>query len=435
MKPGSTDSVFGRAAAAAVLAVLLSACGKDVVVRDGGGGQTALPSEERLYISPAALLPAWSRDRANRVLTTADREGPNAAFTDLLSVRDRAAIPARDMSNAARDRPSHAQVNSDYTRSPPYTGLSPTPASFWRETAVDFGPVSVKRSVSYHAVSGLSQSSRGHDRVHATVGWSGGRPTYRVELRYSDPPARAGGDRGQLTHWAVDSGSPNRPKEYFTSWVEPGGGSSGGGFRTGVPGNGRLNLFVHTDRQGAADTDWLATGLWWSYKQDRDPYVSFGVFADGGEVYNRAARLAGTATYRGKAHGVFSHFGAGNQNQVPFKGNASLTADFADAANAGSISGRIDYLTAGDLIFPGLPAIVLGGAGLETDGANLGVFTGQASMTWAGRSYSGQWGGQFFGDPGAAATGAAAHPGSAAGTFGVTAGESSSFIGTFQVRR
>ena len=51
------------------------------------------------------------------------------------------------------------------------------------------------------------------------------------------------------------------------------------------------------------------------------------------------------------------------------------------------------------------------------------------------RGWSGQWGGQFFGNAAAGATGAAAHPSSAAGTFGVSAGEGRSFIGTFEVHR
>ena len=437
-------STIGRAAAAAALAVLLSACGKDVVVRSGGAGGAALPAEERLFLRSVPLpsvqqrLPAFARDRARRVPTAADREGPNAAFTDLMSPTLRAGLPATDLSTAARDHPSHAQVNSNYARSAPYTRLSPTPASFWRETAIDFGTEDLKRRVDYHAVSGLSQSSRGDDRVHAAVGWSGGEPTWRVELRHSEPPGSPGGDRGRLTHWALDSERSNQADGYFTSWTEPGGATRGGGFRSVHSGGGALNLFVLTDRRSAADTDWLATGIWWSYNADRAPYSSFGVFADGGDVYNRAAQLAGTATYTGAAHGLFSHWDTDNStNNVPFRGSARLTADFADAANSGSVSGRIYGMTSGGQSFPGLPAITLRSAGLETDRVNLGVFAGHAGLTWAGRTYSGKWGGQFFGDPGAAAAGAAAHPRAAAGTFGVTAGagERSAFIGTFQVRR
>ena len=463
----SRNPIVRRAAAAAVLAILLTACGKNVTVT-GGGGEAALSDEERLYVDAAALLrsllPRWVRERARYQPTAAERAGPNAAFTDLVSVAERHAIDPADVNAAAGFAPSFAQRVAGYTRSAPYPPIRPDDGALWQERADDSGTPAQKSLVRYWAPSGVSQSSRGgsathdrahadvpwsHDRTHVQVGWSGGGPTYRVGIRHAGDP----GYPGSLTHWSVDSESSNRAADYFTRWTGP-DGARGGAFRAGIPG-GNLKLFVRTDRTGAADTDWLATGIWWSQTTSA-PHESFGVFADGGDVVNdqmRLWQLAGTATYAGVAHGVFSHYAAaegneGDENHVLFQGSASLTADFGaaravdhmDDAIVGTVSGSIYNMKSGSApgaahYVPGLPTITLGDASVDPTGYRRGSFRGATSMTYNGATYSGRWGGQFFGNPAAGATGADAHPSSAAGTFGVTAGEGSSFVGTFEVKR
>ena len=437
----------GRAAAAAALAVLLSACGKDVRVSGGGGG--ALPTEERLRIFPhktgsggpvrPSSRPArltvsdFARDRASWTTPDDYLGGAHVAYTDLLSVAERAAIPAAGMSAAAVLRPAVAQDSAGYTRPPPYTRVRPDNDAFWQEEATNRGAQEDLSRVEYWANSGVSQSSRGAsgkvgDRVHAEVGWSGSNPTFRVGLRHYSA--------GSLADWLLDSESPNRSASYFARWTKPYGpthGGRGGAFRTGVPDGGDMTLVVRTDRTGAEDADWLATGMWWTRSTSASP-GSFGVFADGGDPVfagagdgdpvveqARLRRLTGKATYTGASHGVFSYADADDRRNVPFQGRATLTADFGDASAYGSVSGSIhDMKSGGPVYIPGDPRITLGGH-LSPGLQRRGMFKGGARMTWNRGNYSGKWGGQFFG------------PSSAAGTFGVAADAGHSFIGTFEV--
>ena len=459
MKATLSKSAIARAAAAAALAALLAACGKSVTVT-GGGGEDAPPTEERLFLrsgvplpSVQQQLPAWVRERANWTPTAAERTGSNREYTDLVPVAERARIDPVKVAAAAGLAPSFAQNTGSYTRSAPYTRLSPDYGAFWQEHASDTGAQASR--VNYFASSGVSQSSRGadgdvHDRVHVEIDaippglYSDNRPTYHVELRYAGDPDAP----GRLTHWSIDT----RPRPYSPitgsdpvapSWTGA-DGERAQRFSRNIPG-GQLQLIVRTDRTTWRDTDWLATGMWWT-RTTTAPYTSFGVFAGGGDPFShpRFPSLAGTATYTGAAHGVFSHgYAPGDVRatsfpgvNVLFSGTASLTADFGDALAHGSVSGSVYGLQAGDQYFPGLPLITLGDASLGRPGAAVYPgFEGAASMTYAGEDYSGGWGGQFFGNAAAGATGADAQPSSAAGTFGVTAGEGSSLVGTFEVHR
>ena len=445
---------FGLLAAASAVAAL-SACGGDAVVKGGGGGAAVLPAEERLFAAPAhvarAELPRWARLNAFFAPTAINRATPGvAAYTDLLSVAERAAVPAV-MSAAAGLRPSFAHAPTSYTRPAPYPDVDPDYGALWQEYAESHGSPALISQIEYWATGGVSQSSRREgatvktgDRVHAEVGWSGDRPTFRVGLRYAEGgrasrfgPANEGAffreglpAPGSLTDWTLDSGS----SESFTRWTGP-GGAHGGAFRASVPG-GSLVLLVRTDRTGATDTDWLATGMWWSYTANA-PHAAFGVFADGGDPVKHKARLqqlAGTATYAGVAHGVFSYADANDRRNVPIQGRATLAADFGDASAYGTVSGRIHDMKAGRVSLPGLPEIALSGH-VVGGWYRSGSFRGGARMTYAGESYDGEWGGQFFGHADFGVTAADAHPTSAAGTFGVAADAGHSFIGTFEAHR
>ena len=437
---------IGRAAAAAVLAVLLTACGKDVIVRGGGG---SLLDETRLSAppqTPAQLLPGFARERARWTPTGDERNGPNAEHTDLLSVGDRASIPAGSVGTAAGLEPSFARETAQYTRSAPYTLVRPDPNAFWQEQALNIGTPAQNSRATYWASSGVSQSSRGGapgevgDRVHAEVEFGIGGPRYRVELRHADYPTSPGGAPGSLAHWALDSQSPNQAEGYFTRWSRS-GGKEGAVFRSGVPGGGNMVLAVRADKVGSGHTDWLATGMWW-YRASSGSDADFGVFADGGAPYgiDRLWTITGQVSYTGEAEGLFSHAetssGATRTHNLFWTGRAFLIADFGRGGGEGNISGRINYMRAGGPShpLPGNPTIYLGEAALN--GAHgPGVFEGETSMTWAGANYDGDWGGQFFGDRGDDAAGDPIPPTHVAGTFGATAsvnGGSSTFIGTFQ---
>ena len=474
----ATKSTIGRAASAAVLAVLLTACGKSVTV--SGGGEAALPTEERLRVFPHKTRPAsevsrpssrparpspvpaetvsvsdFARERARWTPTAAERAGPHRSYTDLIPINQRQIIHPANVAAAAGFRPSFALDDASYTRSPPYTRVRQDYSAFWREYATDTGTTEQKSRVGYWADSGVSQSSRGasgsvHDRVQVDIGAIapifGNKLTTRVELRYAGNPDAP----GALTHWSIDNTPPaNAPfggTHLLPSWTRWNGpdGSRARQFSQNIPG-GAVKLIVRTDRADAADTDWLATGMWWA-GSTRAPYASFGVFADGGDHFDHSVfrSLAGTATYTGVAHGIFSHGASDDQRITIFEGvnmlfqaDASLTANFGtpSARGRGSVSGSITDLRSGGQDFPGAPTITLGEASLGVPGASTRTtFAGDTSLTYDETTYSGKWGGQFFGNtPGA--TGADKHPSSAAGTFGVTAGVGSSFLGTFEVHR
>ena len=305
----------------------------------------------------------------------------------------------------------------------------------------------------------MSQSSRGvsgsvHDRIHVEIGalapGLGNNLFTRAELRYAgDPDAPSA-----LTHWSVGNTPPANAygSPFGSSYRLPHSWRGADGerareFSQNIPG-GTLQLIVRTDRANYDDTDWLATGMWWA-RTTTAPYTAFGVFADGGDPFDHSglASLAGTATYAGAAHGVISHgyeprdvrTDLFRDVNVLFEGTAELTADFgaASASDHGSVSGSIHGMKAGDSTWSlPLPLITLGEAQLGgSGGARRASFDGAASMTYAEANWSGKWGGQFFGDAAAGATGADAHPSSAAGTFGATAGVGSSFVGTFEVHR
>ena len=109
----ATNHTIGRAAAAAVLVVLLTACGKSVTVSGGGAEGDAPPTEERLFLpflnldhTERQLLPGWVRDRANWTPTAAERTGAHREYTDLVSVAERQLIDPAKVSAAAGLRPS-----------------------------------------------------------------------------------------------------------------------------------------------------------------------------------------------------------------------------------------------------------------------------------------------------------------------------------------
>lgn len=111
----------------------------------------------------------------------------------------------------------------------------------------------------------------------------------------------------------------------------------------------------------------------------------------------------------------------------PFGADVNLTASFGDANVLGSISGTIS----GVETERGSPLDARLTLGVAEIGAS-NFFTGETSMTFEGRSYGGQWGGQFFGS---SATDA---PSFVAGTFGATTGGDSatgSLVGAFGAER
>ncbi len=204
------------------------------------------------------------------------------------------------------------------------------------------------------------------------------------------------------------------------------------------------------------DSDYLAFGVW--LNDGDSPGVA--AFADGGEPIASFAdyvTLTGTATYNGKATGVYT---AGSSVDY-FEGDASLTANFgapgtADDENAaddevGTIQGSITSIYAGGVATGDTISL------READITDAGDFSGNARMgagvirddDTVAYPYNGTWSGRFYGP----ATDDAATedvvegpantaPAAVAGTFGVTGtvGEGDdavtrSYVGAFGARR
>ena len=164
--------------------------------------------------------------------------------------------------------------------------------------------------------------------------------------------------------------------------------------------------------------DYLLFGLWLDEDQGND---SFGAFGGGGQPFtaNNVNGLTGTASYSGEAVGARHKTGSGVSW---FEGDASLRADFDDADTAGTIEGSISNISVNGHAAMSTPINLV----RSTISANTNTFSGTTVMGGQTRpgealhSYNGTWSGGFFNNPAEDATGAAAHPGSVAGTFGVT---------------
>ena len=163
--------------------------------------------------------------------------------------------------------------------------------------------------------------------------------------------------------------------------------------------------------------DYLLFGLW--LNEAGDGADSFGAFGGGGQEFTsgNVNPLTGTATYNGSAVGA--HHKTGDAVNW-FEGDASLTANFGDASDAGTIKGAISNISVNgaaamsqeiNLVSSTISGNTFSGA------AVMGAQTGPGQATHA---FGGTWSGGFFNNPAADAEGDDAHPGSVSGTFGVT---------------
>ena len=217
--------------------------------------------------------------------------------------------------------------------------------------------------------------------------------------------------------------------------------------------------YVHGGDNRAADSNWLAAGVWLTIPQDEENGdYAIGAFAFGNDPVQQTeanARLAeGTATYNGEAFGRYaenSDIEGGGMMVGRFTADVTLTADFGNDAgpgvtgdnNFGTIRGDVTGFMADgdardwDVNFESATIMLQDdGMGMPVDGTAL-RFNGTASGHGdGGKATTGYWNGQFYGDPvfahndGDPLDGHAAGdiqtpwgndlPGSAAGTFGLT---------------
>ena len=170
----------------------------------------------------------------------------------------------------------------------------------------------------------------------------------------------------------------------------------------------------------AAKADYLLFGVWLDEVAEGDDAGAdtFGAIATGGQPFtaDNVQALEGKATYRGPAVGAHHKTGSGVSS---FDGDANLTADFGDNEAAGSIKGTIENISVGggDPMAEPIHLVKTD----FTDGA-FNTFDGRAVMgqqVGPGQekhTFNGTWSGGLFGN-GEKMTD---HPGSVAGTFGVT---------------
>lgn len=205
---------------------------------------------------------------------------------------------------------------------------------------------------------------------------------------------------------------------------------------------------ISTDRQGLADRDYLVFGSWehgpgrWLHEggvccidwNDEDEGFStqyykdreIGIFVDGSDPFRQAdiPSLTGTATYEGFASAAYvdtnidPQFGWGKEASL--LAEVTLTASFGSGSENGTVSGTIrNFQSDYDPEYPEDPfslqtvptALTLRSAPIGN--SHSGFFTGDTAMTFDGSSFSGKWGGQFYGNGQADGK-----PGSTAGTFG-----------------
>ncbi len=213
-----------------------------------------------------------------------------------------------------------------------------------------------------------------------------------------------------------------------------------------------IDVFTDYDlTEAGGDADYLVGGIWlWTPKLDGTE-AWIGASASGNDPFGNAsgmgiAAVTGSATYRGKAHGIVSVDNVGIENDdtiaITFDADVALTAEFGDDSTGGMISGTVSDFESSDaeFNFDGTDdTINLKPAPIS--GINSGFFTGstdyvQVSVNEDGTTdidpieNVGKWGGQFYGN-------GEDQPGSVAGTFGVTHGGSQpddstiSFLGVF----
>ena len=175
------------------------------------------------------------------------------------------------------------------------------------------------------------------------------------------------------------------------------------------------------------DTDYLAGGVWLIVPDNAASaadYV-FGAFGDGNDPFHQSNLVAvqGTASYEGASTGVYSEKMAGSTHIGYFDGDVTLMADFGGASDLGSISGSITkFEVDGDPVDGRLD---LGTANIGSQ--DSGFFTGSVTGSDDERSYTGRWGGQFFGNGESDD-----RPGSVAGTFGGHSSDDAvNFVGVF----
>lgn len=204
-------------------------------------------------------------------------------------------------------------------------------------------------------------------------------------------------------------------------------------------------------------SDWLAFGYWLYVPEDEsnEGAYDFGVIASGGDPFEVAnlGELTGTATYEGKAMGMYYTGIVSDSPAVgSFTADVELMADFGTMSEYGTVGGEVNnFVFEGDMSSQLPTSLELTTNTYDQFGVNPqgsqnvfdrssptepeaqagGWIHGTTSATVDGETWGGNWSGAFFGN-GAAPTD---HPTSIAGAFGATNYDSSGLSGSFGAHR
>ena len=168
--------------------------------------------------------------------------------------------------------------------------------------------------------------------------------------------------------------------------------------------------------EAAAKADYLIFGVWLDETDNDAADDTFGAIATGGQPFaNPMLALEGEATYSGPAVGAHHKTGSGVSS---FDGDANLTANFAADDMPGTIEGTIDNISVGggDPMAEPIHLVKTNLTAEDTTFNGAAVMGEQEGPGLDTHTFNGTWSGGFFGN-GEKVTD---HPGSVAGTFGVT---------------
>ena len=421
-------------AIAASVATALSGCGGGGSTRPQAGGGSMVPPSAGTGTEFADLNPTnagYAATAAGRVADTQPRSGSVTQSSNSINgvTADRVTVTAE----YGATRNSYSVRNG----------------SSWTIGTSDGNPQSIPGTTAPFKGSELIKSVNGgtlyvdvYSDIEANttrqVPTSGGTP-----VRLEDIPlgSTVGGMTQAEWNARMGSGTLNGVAGTF-SCDRAGGGRCPSFGGTAFDPSGTDWIFTphgSTRTETTPDTDYLAGGVWLFVPDGATSAddIVLGAFADGSNPFRQSNLMAlqGTARYDGKAAGIYSQkLNSGSEpTEIGYlDADVSLTASFGGRNDLGTINGSLNNFMVDGEPFEG--SLVLGTANIGS--SNSGFFRGSVADDGASdsREFTGQWGGQFFGNGEADG-----RPNSVAGTFGarstaipeVVGGGEISIVGAF----
>lgn len=246
-----------------------------------------------------------------------------------------------------------------------------------------------------------------------------------VQTKIRNENGHAWADMAFYRKWTADDVSNSH---FFDRYAAYGPGEIWVYAYTDADGDGDGTPGEHSDE---ADSDYLAGGVW-VYVPETFVDCSentlcneheVGTFLHGNDPFETQSMwaLEGTATYDGRAVGIFT----GTGRQTYFRASAEVTAYFGSSTNPGAIRGRIfDFVGENGSRMSGNPVVQLQ-SGISFN--NVEYVLGSTTHNDGTNSFTGQWTGHFYGNSHASGI-----PTSLGGTFGTsTPNGSKVYLGSF----